>query len=108
MCAWAFTTVSVGVTSDDEALGVDPATELCDDFNLDLTFDAALTIYPQSDLHHLGHIRFVGLSLMTVILAISAGFAIFVAKHRETRVLKVMQPVFLEVWTMSSVQSLRC
>lgn len=81
----------------DQSVDSDPGIDRCDEFTRDLTFDASLTILPQQELNHLGNIRFVGLSLMALVMALSVGFALFVFIYRGTRIISFMQPPFLMV-----------
>lgn len=88
--------VSAGITYHNDGITAQQARE-CDQFNLDLAFDALLAVVPPSNSNNLGSIRFFGLSLMFVTMASALGFAIFVFKCRETRVVKGMQPIFLQI-----------
>ena len=61
----------------------------------DATFDVSLRVTPEDDLNHLGLIRYVGVALMAIVFTTALFSASWVFKYRNTRVVKVMQPIFL-------------
>jgi hypothetical protein len=59
------------------------------------TFDILIRVAPPLELNQLGNIRYIGLGLSAIILLTAAGFALWVRRSRETRIVKTMQPLFL-------------
>jgi hypothetical protein len=59
------------------------------------SFDVMLRVTPPENLNHLGSIRYVGLGLAGVVFLTALLYVLWVYRRRETRVIKVMQPLFL-------------
>eukprot|EP00934_Nitzschia_sp_Nitz4_P006078 Nitzschia sp. Nitz4//scaffold59_size112058//79431//83130//NITZ4_004120-RA/size112058-snap-gene-0.38-mRNA-1//1//CDS//3329555156//6068//frame0 len=62
---------------------------------LDATFDVLLTVTPKENQNHLGGVFFYGVVLACIIGFTTVGLVSWVWYHRNTRVVKVMQPLFL-------------
>jgi hypothetical protein len=61
----------------------------------DATFDIALRVTPEDDMNHLGTIRYIGIGLMAAVFGTAFLFCLWVYRYRNSRVVKVMQPLFL-------------
>jgi 7 transmembrane sweet-taste receptor of 3 GCPR/5'-nucleotidase, C-terminal domain len=61
----------------------------------DATFDVDLRVTPPDNNNHLGNFFYVGVAFAAVVFLTSIGFTAFVYINRNTRVIKVMQPMFL-------------
>jgi hypothetical protein len=62
---------------------------------LDATFDISLRVTPAEELNQLGSIRYAGIALMAIVFVTTAAFVSWVHFYRKTRIVKVMQPIFL-------------
>lgn len=62
---------------------------------LDATFDISLRVTPAEELNQLDFIRYAGIALMAIAFATTAAFVSWVYFYRNTRIVKVMQPIFL-------------
>uniref|UniRef100_A0A7R9Z946 G-protein coupled receptors family 3 profile domain-containing protein n=1 Tax=Pseudictyota dubia TaxID=2749911 RepID=A0A7R9Z946_9STRA len=61
----------------------------------DATFDVAARVTPAPEMNQLGGIRGFGLALSGIVVCASLLFAAWVRWHRNTRVVKAHQPIFL-------------
>jgi hypothetical protein len=61
----------------------------------DATFNVELRVTPPDDFNYLRSFFYVGVAFAAVVLVTSICFVSFVYMHRNTRVIKVMQPMFL-------------
>ena len=61
----------------------------------DATFNVELRVTPPDDFNYLGNFFYVGVAFAVVVLMTSICFVSFVYMNRNTRVIKVMQPLFL-------------
>jgi hypothetical protein len=62
---------------------------------LDATFDISLRVTPAEELNQLGSIRYAGIALMAIVFVTTAAFVSWVFFYGNTRIVKVMQPIFL-------------
>ncbi|KAG7373154.1 7 transmembrane sweet-taste receptor of 3 GCPR domain containing protein [Nitzschia inconspicua] len=61
----------------------------------DTTFDVDLRVTPPDNYNYLGNFLYVGVAFATIVFLTSLSFTAFVYINRNTRVIKVMQPMFL-------------
>ncbi|KAL7482302.1 hypothetical protein ACHAW6_007980 [Cyclotella cf. meneghiniana] len=82
-------TVSFGVIIDGDFPGC-----LTD---LDITFDTLVEVRTEENFNHLGAIRAVGFTFMTLAMVLAIIFFIWTHRNRKHRVVQKSQPVFLEL-----------
>jgi hypothetical protein len=82
----AFGTVSFGVSDGGSYVGCT---------GKDISFDLDLHVSPPDNYNYLGNFFYVGIAFAATVFLTSGGFTAFVYINRKTRVITVMQPIFL-------------
>ena len=65
--------------------------------DLDITFDTAVEVRGEENLNHLGYIRAVGFTLMSLSMLGSLFFSAWTHKNKKHRVVQMSQPIFMHL-----------
>ncbi|KAL7477242.1 hypothetical protein ACHAW6_003055 [Cyclotella cf. meneghiniana] len=76
--------------------------------DLDITFDTVVEVKTEENFNHLGAIRAVGFTFMTLAMALAVTFIIWTHRNKKHRIVQKSQPVFLDLICTGTIMMASC